>query len=187
LRKLSVDSFYPQIWIKAVDHYQVGMINSVVGARKKHAPELKKLFSMDPSLSFVAMHMHGEPKSMQDHPLDEIEKVRSELIDYRKNLVAAGCKPQRVWLDPGVGFGKTDSLNFRLIRRAGDIVKNENLLYGVSRKSFLDRWLGIPSPKDRDQVSKGLELGLAAAGVGMIRTHVPQPLCSARNYGVQSL
>jgi len=177
LKKISIDSFYPELWLKAVSEYGVGMINSVIGARQEHKETLEELCDLDSDLAFAAMHMHGSPQSMQDNPLDDFASVHEALKRYQANLQRAGFKSENIWLDPGVGFGKTDKLNFKLIAKTGELAKSGNLLYGVSRKSFLGRWLEIPESVERDHASKGLELGLAAAGAGMIRTHAPLALC----------
>ncbi len=182
MRKVSVDSFYPEVWVRAVQSFGVGMINSVVGAKSSQRRDLETIFKIDKDLSFVAMHMHGSPVDMQDVPFDDFAATLEELGSYKQNLEQAGCKKENIWLDPGIGFGKTDRLNFCLISEASELASHSNVLYGVSRKSFIGRWLGIEKPQDRDHASKGLELGLAAAGVGMVRTHAPQALCAAGGF-----
>ena len=183
LKKVSVDSFYPELWVRAVGEFGVGMINSVVGAQKEHAQTLRQLVELDPNLQFAAMHMHGSPQDMQEAPLDDDAVVTSELKKYQHELLSAGFLVENIWLDPGIGFGKTDKLNFRLIRHASQLSEDLQLLYGVSRKSFIGRWLGLPNPLDRDHASKGIELGLMSAGVGLVRTHAPAALCAARKMG----
>lgn len=121
----------------------------------------------------VLMHKHGNFQDMQKNPLsaeEGIERIEHFFKDALSHCVQNGFD-QSVWLDPGVGFGKTDSLNLKILDACKVWSQKYNLVVGVSRKSFIGRLTDIEDPAKRDQVSKMLELALVQNGVKMIRTH----------------
>jgi len=119
------------------------------------------------------MHMQGEPCTMQRDPQyqDVVAEVRGFLEDRVRACTAAGIAQECILLDPGLGFGKTDAHNLRLIAELDALQPlGRPVLVGVSRKSTLGRLLGLP-PERR------LNPGLAAAavavwlGAAVVRTH----------------
>lgn len=167
---LSIDTRKPGLMITAAA-MGAAMINDVEGARD--AVTLKALAAY-PQLSYVCMHMQGSPADMQKNPLDgavAVEAVTSWCAGRHAGLLAAGFTPERLWMDPGFGFGKSDAGNAHLMAAIPALAAQYNLAIGVSRKGFLGRTLEIKEPIDRDAPSKTLELGLACAGARMIRTH----------------
>jgi dihydropteroate synthase len=146
-------------------------INDIAGGAPKET--LKKL-SVSPSLNYIAMHMIGEPADMQLSPLDGDEAVLNVSSFFKttyQNLLDAGFNPKQIFLDPGIGFGKTDRANLLLIDQVRNWAKTYQIAIGVSRKSFMGRILGISGPAQRDPPSKMVEMGLALAGASIIRTH----------------
>lgn len=121
----------------------------------------------------VLMHMKGEPRTMQAAP--EYDDVVSEVTDYlaarADAAMAAGVERSAIWLDPGIGFGKTARHSLALLANLGRIVAlGFPVLLGASRKSFL-RALGAQS--DDARLAGSLEaarLG-AKAGVAAVRVH----------------
>jgi dihydropteroate synthase len=111
-------------------------------------------FRFDPDLPAVVaesgadcclMHMLGEPRTMQDDPRydDVVSEVKSFLEDRLAVAVAEGIEEERVWLDPGIGFGKTVEHNLELLRRLDEIVAiGRPVVIGTSRKSFLGKLVG---------------------------------------------
>jgi dihydropteroate synthase len=111
-------------------------------------------FRFDPSLAAVVaesnadcclMHMLGEPRTMQDDPRydDVVSEVRSFLEERLAFAVSEGVEETRVWLDPGIGFGKTVEHNLELLRRLDEIVAiGRPVVIGTSRKSFLGKLAG---------------------------------------------
>jgi dihydropteroate synthase len=167
---LSVDTSKAEIMLRAADA-GAAMINDVTGTAD--AATLARL-ARYPRMAYVAMHMHGEPRTMQRSPLaaaDAVATVEQFFARCAKALADAGFEPDRRWLDPGIGFGKSDGANLRLMAATADWASRYQLAVGVSRKSLLGRALGIATPADRDAPSKTLELALAMAGARMIRTH----------------
>lgn len=124
------------------------------------------------------MHMQGEPRTMQATPQygDVVEEVRSFLLSAARGAEAAGIARDRIWIDPGIGFGKTVAHNLTLLRRLDRFVDTGYpVLLGVSRKSFLGK-VGM-SEGQILPVGERLPATLAAqvigqlAGVRIIRAH----------------
>jgi len=111
-------------------------------------------FRLDPELAgltaaagatCVLMHMLGEPRTMQDDPRygDVVAEVAAFLEERLAFAVAEGVPEDRVWLDPGIGFGKTSEHNLELLRRLDEIAAlGRPVVVGTSRKSFLGRLTG---------------------------------------------
>jgi dihydropteroate synthase len=86
------------------------------------------------------MHMQGEPRTMQQDPHyeDVLAEVAAFLRERVECALAAGVAPERLLVDPGIGFGKTVAHNLVLLRGLADIVAlGHAVLVGPSRKSFL--------------------------------------------------
>ncbi len=166
---ISLDSYKPVIMRRALD-YPVQIINDIKGGADRATLELLA----QRGLIYLAMHMHRDPTSMQAAPLDG-QKALDELSSFYQNtqsrLSEAGFSEDRIWLDPGIGFGKTDRANLLLLEQALQLAPRWPIVLGVSRKSFLGRLLNIENPRDRDAPSKMLELSFLFAGVRGIRTH----------------
>jgi len=123
------------------------------------------------------MHMRGEPRTMQDDPRygDVVSDVKAFLEGRLEFAVAEGIDEGRIWLDPGIGFGKTLEHNLELLRRLDEIVAlGRPVVVGVSRKRFLGALTG------RDEAGR-LAGGLAAnvlafeRGAHMFRVHDVAP------------
>jgi dihydropteroate synthase len=111
---------------------------------------------------------------MQNDPLNVATagNVVGKFFSFaEEQLLNAGFAADRIWLDPGIGFGKSDGANLNLMTRTGEWGRRYNIAIGVSRKSWLGRTLDIPIPKDRDKPPKVMELSLWIAGAKLIRTH----------------
>jgi dihydropteroate synthase len=91
------------------------------------------------------MHMLGDPRTMQKDPRydDVVSDVKSFLEERLAFAVSEGVAEERVWLDPGIGFGKTVEHNLELLRRLDEIVAiGRPVVIGTSRKSFLGKLAG---------------------------------------------
>ena len=123
----------------------------------------------------VLMHMKGEPASMQDDPRydDVLAEVTQFLADRARAAVAAGVAPERIRLDPGLGFGKTLAHNLALLRGLERIVDlGFPVVVGASRKGMI-RALDPTSKDPGDRLGGSLAIALAAArfGAAMVRAH----------------
>ena len=111
-------------------------------------------FRFDPQLAAVVgesgtdcclMHMLGEPRTMQEDPRydDVVADVKAFLEGRMAFAVSEGVAEERIWLDPGIGFGKTVEHNLELVRRLDELVAlGRPVVIGTSRKSFLGKLTG---------------------------------------------
>ncbi|MBY8863382.1 dihydropteroate synthase [Nocardia sp. CA2R105] len=123
-------------------------------------------------VGYVAMHSRGLPATMQDDPRyeDVVEEVWSALDLLASK--AARCGATQIWVDPGIGFGKTTAHNVGLLRSLSRACMREwPVLVGVSRKSVVGALTGRHVPRDRVSGSLGAAAAAWAAGVDLIRTH----------------
>lgn len=123
----------------------------------------------------ILMHMQGEPRTMQAAPRydDVVAEVCDFLLARAQAAMTAGVSRDRIWLDPGVGFGKTLEHNLALLAALGQVTAlGFPVLLGASRKSFLARL--DPAAKDpahRLGGSVAAALAGASAGVACVRVH----------------
>ncbi len=122
------------------------------------------------------MHMLGEPRTMQDAPRydDVVDDVKAFLEKRLAFAVGAGIAEERVWLDPGIGFGKTAAHNLELLRRLGELVElGRPVVVGTSRKSFLGRLSGSPGREVGDRVAGTIATNVLALerGATIFRVH----------------
>ncbi len=171
IARISVDTRKFSVMERAVK-LGVGMVN-VVGP----LPEdrlLRKLSSYNSGLSFVACHMHGTPQTMQLNPLGPGSAMKRVLAYFESScdeLIDAGFKKENIFLDPGIGFGKTDAANLQLLRASATFARDYRLALGVSRKGFISRLIGNDGMEARDGASKAIEAGALLSGIQLIRTH----------------
>jgi dihydropteroate synthase len=145
---------------------------------------------------WVAMHMRGRPPTMQRDPLygDVVEEVRAYLLERARQALAAGVR--EVWLDPGIGFGKTSAHNLSLLNHLGSLVAAAadagctGVLVGTSRKRFLGELAAGPASTepapvaDRGEGSLATAAAALVAGAGMVRVHdVAATVQMTRLYG----
>lgn len=123
-------------------------------------------------VGWVAMHMRGDPRTMQRqvHYDDVVDEVRGFLADRAERARSAGV--DEVWVDPGIGFGKTAAHNLSLLRHLDELVAGGHpVLVGASRKSFLGALLGGAPVDDRLEGSLAVAVWAAGAGAAMVRVH----------------
>lgn len=138
------------------------IVNDVSGLR--FDPELAGL-AADSGAGLVLMHMRGKPRTMQEDIRYEnlIGEIAAELGKSVERALDAGCRPDQLAIDPGIGFGKTAEQNLVLINeldRIGDL--GYPVLIGPSRKSFIGKTLGL-------DLQNRLEATLAACVIGLLR------------------
>jgi dihydropteroate synthase len=134
---------------------------------------------------WVAMHMRGTPATMQDDPT--YDDVVADVLAFLEKRVTAGAAAgvEEIWVDPGIGFGKTARHNLALLSELPRLrALGRPLLVGVSRKSFLGAIAHDPGG-DALPVDDRLEPSLAAAvwamenGADMVRVHDVAPTLMA--------
>ena len=118
------------------------------------------------------MHAQGSPKNMQDQPEydDVVEEIRS-FFDQQKNELIALQLP-RIWIDPGIGFGKLLEHNLELMRNLSSFKdKAWGILLGSSLKYWIDALCDAPDPNDRLGGSLASAVCSLSHGVEIIRAH----------------
>lgn len=122
----------------------------------------------------ILMHIQNSPENMQIEP--HYNNVVKEVFDYliKKAKIAeqAGIEKQNIFIDPGIGFGKTLEHNLDLLRNIDVFVNSEyRVLLGASRKKFIGTLTGKNAPKDRIFGTAAAVAIAAAKGVSIVRVH----------------
>ncbi|MGE5407531.1 MAG: dihydropteroate synthase [Syntrophothermus sp.] len=146
------------------------IVNDVTALRGD--PEMAALCA-ERGATVVLMHMAGNPRTMQLEPRydDVVDEVGAFLAARLEAALAAGISEARVWVDPGIGFGKTAEHNFELLRRLGELRRlGRPIVVGTSRKSFIGAVDGSP-PDERLGGTIASSVLAAAAGAEILRVH----------------
>ena len=135
--------------------------------------------------AYVAMHMRGTPENMQVDPHydDVVGEVADFLTARAESATAAGVG--EVWIDPGIGFGKSLEHNLSLLRHLRRLVDlGYPVVVGTSRKGFLGKLLGGAPPDDRLEGSIATAVWAMSQGAQMVRVHdVAETVQAARLVG----
>jgi dihydropteroate synthase len=139
-----------------------------------HAPNSLAV-AADLGCEVMLMHMQGDPRTMQVEPRydDVVADVFGYLVDRAHAAEAAGVKRNAIWLDPGIGFGKTLAHNLDLLANLDRLVASGyRVVLGVSRKSFI-KTIDPTAEAASDRLGGSLAAALAgaAAGVHAVRVH----------------
>ena len=151
------------------------IVNDVSGLR--HDPEMLGLCASS-GCGVVVMHMLGEPRTMQlePHYTDVTRELREFFQERLTDLTAGGIAAEALCFDPGIGFGKTQAHNLRLLRELPHLsVAGRPLLLGVSRKSFIGRTLGTADLTAREWPTVALTAYAREHGVMLHRVHAVRP------------
>lgn len=126
-------------------------------------------------IEYVAMHWRGHSSSMDNLAVytDVVRDVRNELKHRVAELIVAGVRPERIILDPGLGFAKTAEHNWQLLGRLRELeTLGHRVLIGASRKKFLGELLPDGAPtSDRDPATATISALAAESGVWGVRVH----------------
>jgi dihydropteroate synthase len=168
---ISIDTMKPAV-ARAAVAAGATMWNDVTALR--FAPE-SLATAAELGCDIVLMHMQGEPRTMQGAPhYDDVVSEVAEFLALRAAAaIDAGVKQENIWLDPGIGFGKTAQHSLALLRSLPSIVAlGFPVLFGVSRKSSIARIAGDTSDENqRLGGSIAAALAAARAGAAMLRVH----------------
>ncbi len=164
---VSVDTMKPEVMAAAVDA-GAAMINDVYGFRAPGAFEAVR----HSDCSLCIMHMQGEPRTMQDQPryadvVTEVEAFLTERVAVAQGL---GIARERLWIDPGFGFGKTLEHNLALFRALPRLTRLAPVLVGVSRKRMIGAITGR-DVQERMVGSVAAALRAVERGAGIVRVH----------------
>ncbi len=146
------------------------IVNDVSALR--HDPEIGAACAERDAV-LVLMHMQGDPRTMQENPVydDVVDDVKAFLAARLETAVDAGVVEERIWLDPGIGFGKTLDHNLELLRRLGELRElGRPLVIGTSRKSFIGK---VDGSAVGDRLGGTIASALLAAveGADVLRVH----------------
>jgi dihydropteroate synthase len=154
------------------------MVNDVTALRAE--PELAGLCAQR-GCEVVLMHMLGDPRTMQEDPTydDVVDEVRAFLAERIEFAVAEGIEEERIWIDPGIGFGKTVEHNLELHRRLGELTElGRPIVFGSSRKSFIGKLTGA-DVESRVGGTIASNVIAYANGAAMLRVHDVLPMRQA--------
>jgi len=165
--RVSIDTRKPEVAAAAVEAGAT-LVNDVSATLAPVAAEL--------GVGWVAMHMRGEPATMQDAPAygDVVAEVLAFCRDRAEAALDMGV--EEVWIDPGIGFGKTVEHNVALLGALDRFVATSfPVLVGTSRKRFLGVLGALGGqelqPEARLAGSLASVVWMALLGVGMVRVH----------------
>jgi len=166
--RVSIDTVKPAVAAAAVEAGAT-LLNDISGALGPLAAEL--------GVGWVVMHMQGTPPTMQEDP--RYDDVVAEVYGFLAERAAAARRAgvEEVWVDPGIGFGKTLGHNLSLLHHLPDLVAlGYPVLVGTSRKGFLGRLAADPSgppapPSDRLAGSVATATWAMLSGASMVRVH----------------
>lgn len=168
---ISVDTMKPGV-ARAAVAAGATMWNDV--SALTHAPDSLGT-AADLGCEVVLMHMKGEPRTMQDAP--HYEDVVAEVVAYLAGrahaAMAAGVARERIWLDPGIGFGKTAAHNLVLTARLDALTElGFPVLYAASRKRTIQA-IDPAAIEATDRLGGSIALALEGArrGARMVRVH----------------
>ncbi len=167
--RVSIDTSKSAVAEAALDA-GAAIVNDVTALRGD--PEIAALCA-DRGAGLVLMHMQGTPRTMQEAPSydDVVDEVKAFLAERTEIAVAAGVREERIWLDPGIGFGKTLEHNFELLRRLGELRElGRPLVVGTSRKSFIGK---IDGSEAGERIGGTIASSVLAAaeGADVLRVH----------------
>lgn len=166
---ISIDTYKPEVMEEALKAGAV-FVNDVNG--------LQALGAIDVVASYGAfaciMHKQGDPMSMQDAPVYEsvVDEVSGFLTRRVGEAKDKGIELPKLFVDPGIGFGKTLKHNLILLKKLPELAHlcGCPLLIGVSRKSLIDHQLGR-SVQERLSASIGLAVQSVLNGAKIVRVH----------------
>jgi dihydropteroate synthase len=166
---LSIDTRRAEVAAAALRH-GCTMINDVTACSD---PEMAGLLTDHPDIPVVIMHMKGTPKSMQAAPFyeDVVGEVAAYLVDRARTLKEHGVSPERIIIDPGIGFGKRFRDNLDLLNRIDSFrALGYPVLIGASRKRFLGELLKTGT-ENRLPGSLAVAARCYTQGVDIVRVH----------------
>ena len=166
---ISIDTTKAEVAKRAIDA-GANMINDI-SALRADADMAETIRASDGFV--ILMHMQGTPRTMQDHPTYDhvMEEITAFLQERITAAQEAGIAKERIWIDPGIGFGKRLEHNLEILRGIGRLSSiGSPIVIGLSRKSFLGRILDEKTA-DRLEGTIAANAVAVARGADVIRVH----------------
>ena len=166
---ISIDTRNYEVAKAAVDS-GVSMINDITAL----ADERMSKLAAESNLPVVLMHMQGKPKTMQAEPQydDVVGEVLSFLLERAEAAQKAGIAKDKIFIDPGIGFGKTGEHNLLLLKNIERFVGSGcRVILGTSRKKIIGDLTGRKDPAQRVFGTAATVALAVAAGVSIVRVH----------------
>lgn len=166
---ISIDTQKPEVAREAIAA-GADIINNIAAATAD--PRMWEIAAAT-GAGYIAMHMQGDPQTMQQNP--RYENVVREIHDFFsrqfEQLTAAGVSREQIVFDVGIGFGKTLEHNLQLLARLDEVrAADRPMVLGVSRKSFMGRLLKLEADQ-RLAPALACSVWAASRGVEIFRTH----------------
>ncbi len=155
------------------------IVNDVTALRGD--PEMAAVCA-ESDVDLVLMHMLGTPRTMQDNPVyDDVVAEVAEFLAVQAGVAeAAGIDRARIWIDPGIGFGKTVAHNLKLIAATSRFAEMRlPVLVGPSRKRFIGELGGGAAESRRLGGTIAACLAAYEGGASMVRVHDVAPVVQA--------
>ncbi|MBX7256476.1 MAG: dihydropteroate synthase [Candidatus Hydrogenedentes bacterium] len=166
---VSVDTYKADTARKAI-RSGATLVNDITAFRGD--PEMVEVVA-EADCTYIMMHMQGTPETMQLQPkyVDVIDDICAFFEERMNFAVKRGVRLERIWLDPGFGFGKTVSQNLELLRRLGEFRGfGRPILIGTSNKSTIGRVLNLGAEERTEGTAATVVMGIAN-GADVVRVH----------------
>ena len=155
---------------KAAIEAGASIINDITALANETMAQL----AVDKKVPVILMHMLGTPQTMQTDP--QYDDVATEVLEYlmerAKSAENTGVQPERIFIDPGIGFGKTTKHNLQLLNRLDLLCGlGYRILVGTSRKRFIGELTGRDTPTDRVFGTAATVALAVEKGASIIRVH----------------
>ena len=167
---ISVDTYKAEVARAALDA-GASLVNDISGLTYDRA---MAALIVERGVPVILMHLPGRPRALPLRPV-YTDVVADITLFFDKQIAyaeAQGIRRDQLWLDPGLGFGKTVPHNLEILRRLSEFQTfNLPLVVGASRKRFLGQILGADDPSDRKDGTAATVALSIAAGAAAVRVH----------------
>lgn len=167
--RISIDTYRAETARRALA-LGASMVNDISGLRED--PGMPAVVA-EAGCDCVVMHMQGSPRTMQDAPAyaDVVSEVCAFFEERLTSLTSAGIREERIWLDPGFGFGKTVDHNLTMLRRLREFTRfGRPVLIGTSNKSMIGAVLGLPLNERMEGTAATVACAIVQ-GASCVRVH----------------
>jgi dihydropteroate synthase len=166
---ISIDTYNFEVATAALEA-GAAMINDITALSEERVGK----FAAEYRVPVVLMHIQGTPATMQIEPKyeDVVGEVLEFLLERAKRAEEFGISKDMIFIDPGIGFGKTVEHNLLLLRNIDKFVDSSyRVCVGTSRKNFIGKITGKENPEERIFGTAATVALCAVAGVSIVRVH----------------